>query len=179
MITDFEVQDALRSLLSTRAAYASALDLHEPKNPEVKLMLPSPPGAATQVDIENFEAAVGRIPPSYRHFLQMHDGIPKFDVGSDLLPVSLILSQTRVLLNPPPAGMLSTIQRTEVDGLLVIGATTRGTVRFLFDTTQADEDDEWKVVEYSAPDELFLEHKNFYEFLRDATDVMREAGGLD
>lgn len=176
-VTEEQIRKALDTLFRARQKTAGNLGLCDPKDPSQALVFPPLPPPACGESVRELEKMTGRrLPPSYKYFLDIYNGIPKFDIGSDLLSIdeTLDLAQQNYLQDFDE--MLAVIERKSADGLLVIGVTSSKRPRFLYDYKKVDAGGEWTIVEYGERDELYDEYADFLEFLRDVTKTVRLSG---
>lgn len=131
-------------------------------------------GPARKEHIDLLERALAKaLPPSFRSFLELHDGIREFDLGSDLLGARRI---AELYGNGGPKRLkkiLDEIERDAVDGLVIFGTTKGDASLFIFDSNKADRRGEWPVLEYDADDGLLDEYPDFVAFLNDTADTLR------
>ena len=177
-ITSEQVADAIAELLAARASAIAGLSLHDPDDPRHPYEVGPQPGPARPEDITQTEDALGvKLPPSYRYFLSLHNGLKDFDLGSVLLGtgdlVALNAGDAADLLSP----ILPEIERSTTDGLIVIGTTKGDASMFIFDSNKLDEYGEWTVIEYDAEDGMLDEYDNFVAFLEDTADTLRMMSG--
>ncbi len=178
-ITKEEIREALNAILEERQKAVEALQLTDPRDRTKPFLFPALPKAATSDEIQRLEEMLGqRLPPSYRHFLQMYNGLPKFDIGSNLLSVDEVIKMN--IYSPPQEleRMLQMIERDSTEGLIIFGATQSGHPRFMFDSKKQDPDGEWAVIEYGEEEELYDEYANLLEFFIDVVETIRLTGDL-
>lgn len=171
-----KVSKAVQALRDMGAAAINGMKLPDPKNAKrpYKPIEPAPPATTTQIG--KAEKALGvQFPPSYRHFLGLHNGWKEVDLGSDLLDVESLVTfhQTKAAKALTP--ILEEIERETSDGLIVFGkhGSGRKMSMFIFDTSKLDAFGEWSVIEYDAEDGMLDAYPNFLAFLEDTIDTLK------
>lgn len=177
-ITLNQIIDAVAQLRAVVASTVAALRLPDPDDASRPYPIAPPSAPALQEHIAYAESALGmRLPPSYRHFLSLHDGWIDVDLGSNLLNVRALVdfnrSQAEAALDP----ILDEIERDTTEGLIVFGTTKSDNSMFIFDSKKTDEFGEWAVIDYDAEEGMLDEYDNFLSFLNDTAETVRMMGG--
>lgn len=165
-ITRNEVEKALSDVLAAREA--AARKLTDPEDPSKPYRFPPLPAPATPEEIAAAERALGvTLPPSYKHFLSLHNGLPDIDLGSDLLGTRKLVDFNLGRAQKVLPRVLKKIERKTKDGLIVFGTTDGEISMFIFDSNKADEFGEWAAIDFDAEEGMLDEYDNFVDFLED------------
>src|SRR6186713_2243015 len=132
-------------------------------------LIPNP--AASEVALAKAEQRLGRaLPPSYREFLALHDGWPRFFNGASLLgTANLGLRQYEDLARAvfeaaeTPVPDLGPPRRPRARSLIPFGADLEGTTLFAFNPAVTQPDGEYEVIAWV--NELGMRHPSFFAFL--------------
>jgi len=138
-------------------------------------LIPNP--AASQVAIERAEQRLARrLPPSYRAFLERHDGWPRFFDGASLLgTANLGLRQYEDLARAvfeaaeTPVPDVGPPSRARSSGLIPFGADLEGTTLFAFNPAVARPDGEYEVIAWV--NEIGVRRDTFTSFLEFILDL--------
>lgn len=177
-ITLMQVAEAVQRLRATTIATIEALKLPDPADPSRPYPITSPSAPASEEQISAAEVALGRhLPPSYCHFLSLHDGWNDFDLGSDLLPVGAVVEFNMARAPAALEVILDEIGRETVEGLIVFGTTSSDNSMLIFDSGRSDEFGEWRVIDFDAEEGMLDEYDNFLDFLHDTAATVRMMAG--
>lgn len=132
-------------------------------------LIPNP--AASEVAIKRAEERVGRsLPPSYRAFLELHDGWPRFFDGASLLGTANLglrqyedLARAAFEAAETPVPELGPPTRPRARTLIPFGADLEGTTLFAFNPSVVDVDGEYEVIAWV--NELGVRQPSFSAFL--------------
>lgn len=131
-------------------------------------LIPNP--SASEVAINKAQKRLGqRLPPSYRAFLELHDGWPRFFDGASLLGTATLgrrkyedlaraafeAAETPVPLGPP--------RRPRASTLIPFGADLEGTTLFAFNPAVTTAEGEFEVIAWI--NEIGLRQPTFKAFL--------------
>jgi hypothetical protein len=131
-------------------------------------------GPARKDDVDLLEASLAKpLPPSFRAFLALHDGVRELDLGTDILGARKMAELHEGGGPKRLKKILDEIERDTVDGLVIFGTTKGDASMFIFDSNKVDARGEWPVLEYDADDGLLDEYPNFVAFLEDTADTLR------
>jgi hypothetical protein len=137
-------------------------------------LIPNP--AASEVAIARAQKRIGRrLPPSYRAFLELHDGWPRFFDGASLLGTANLgrrkydelaraafeAAETPVPLGPP--------RRPRASTLIPFGADLEGTTLFAFNPAVTDATGELEVIAWI--NEIGVRQPSFSAFLEFIVDL--------
>lgn len=150
-------------------------------------LIPNP--AASEVALERAEERMGRpLPPSYRAFLKLHDGWPRFLDGASLLGTANLghrqyedLARAAFEAAETPVPDLGPPSRPRARSLIPFGADLEGTTLFAFNPAVVGPDGEYEVIAWV--NELGVRQPSFAAFLewildmaeQDRTDLMAAA----
>lgn len=128
--------------------------------------------------IIRLEGKVGKpLPPSFRAFLQLHNGWREVDGGVDLLPVETLLG----LQDDVGIARWQRTQQQEGDAVaarsLVIGASRITPTKYLLDPGAADDNGEWPLLQYH--DKLEAELPSFIQWLEESVDEYLELAQME
>lgn len=174
MITPDDMQNALAELLSARLRAVEALGPDDPDDPANLFLDDNLPLPASADDIAALEATFGTLPPSYRAFLNLHDGLPEADSGQDIYSVAKLFTFREKHMQKSYAKFADAIGNRPMEGLLVIGGASSRKSLFMFDTKKADGDGEWPVLYHSNDEGLLDEYDSFHGFVVDLTQTLIE-----
>ena len=138
-------------------------------------LIPNP--AASEVAINRAEARMGRaLPPSYRAFLALHDGWPRFFDGASLLGTATLghrqyedLARAAFEAAETPIPDLGPPTRPRARNLIPFGADLEGTTLFAFNPACVDADGEYEVIAWV--NELGVRQPSFGAFLEWILDM--------
>ncbi|HEY6079859.1 MAG TPA: SMI1/KNR4 family protein [Polyangiaceae bacterium] len=138
-------------------------------------LIPNP--AASEVALAKAEQRLGRaLPPSYREFLALHDGWPRFFNGASLLgTANLGLRQYEDLARAvfeaaeTPVPDLGPPRRPRARSLIPFGADLEGTTLFAFNPAVTQADGEYEVIAWV--NEIGVRQPSFRAFLEFVLDV--------
>lgn len=141
-------------------------------------LIPNP--AASKLAIEKAEARMGRaLPPSYRAFLELHDGWPRFFDGASLLGTANLglrkyedLARAAFEAAETPIPDLGPPTRPRARTLIPFGADLEGTTLFAFNPAIVDEAGEYEVIAWV--NELGVRHSSFAAFLEFIVELGRQ-----
>ena len=140
-------------------------------------LIPNP--AASEVAINKAQKRLGRrLPPSYRAFLMLHDGWPRFFDGASLLGTANLgrrkyedlaraafeAAETPVPLGPP--------RRPRASTLIPFGADLEGTTLFAFNPAVTQPDGEYEVIAWV--NEIGVRQPSFNAFLEFIVELGRQ-----
>jgi hypothetical protein len=142
-------------------------------------LIPNP--AASEVALRRAERRLKRrLPPSYRAFLELHDGWPRFFDGASLLGTANLghrkyedLARAAFEAAETPVPELGPPRRPRARNLIPFGADLEGTTLFAFNPTVVQPDGEYEVIAWV--NELGVRHPSFAGFL----DWILEMGEQD
>jgi hypothetical protein len=146
-------------------------------------LIPNP--AASKLAIQKAEERVGRpLPPSYRAFLERHDGWPRFFDGASLLGTANIglrkyedLARAAFEAAETPIPDLGPPTRPRARALLPFGADLEGTTLFAFNPAVVGPDGEYEVIAWV--NEIGIRQPSFAAFLEFILELGRqEVAGL-
>jgi len=128
------------------------------------------PGASS-VAIAAVEERIGhRLPPSYREFLALHDGWPRFFDGASLLGTATLghrkyedLARAAFEAAETPLPELGPPRRPRARTLIPFGADLEGTTLFAFNPSVVQPNGEYEVIAWV--NELGVRHPSFSAFL--------------
>jgi SMI1 / KNR4 family (SUKH-1) len=132
-------------------------------------LIPNP--AASEVAITRAEQRLGRaLPPSYRAFLRLHDGWPRFFDGASLLGSANIghrqyedLARAAFEAAETPIPDLGPPTRPRARNLIPFGADLEGTTLFAFNPAVMRPDGEYEVIAWV--NEIGVRQASFADFL--------------
>ena len=138
-------------------------------------LIPNP--AASAVALAKVEQRLGRpLPPSYRAFLELHDGWPRFFDGASLLgTANLGLRQYEDLARAvfeaaeTPVPELGPPSRPRARTLIPFGADLEGTTLFAFNPAVTQPDGEYEVIAWI--NEIGVRQPTFRAFLEFMLDL--------
>lgn len=138
-------------------------------------LIPNP--AASAVALAKVEQRLGRpLPPSYRAFLELHDGWPRFFDGASLLgTANLGLRQYEDLARAvfeaaeTPVPELGPPSRPRARTLIPFGADLEGTTLFAFNPAVTQPDGEYEVIAWI--NEIGVRQPTFRAFLEFILDL--------
>lgn len=138
-------------------------------------LIPNP--AASEVAISRAEERLGRpLPPSYRAFLALHDGWPRFFDGASLLGTANLghrqyedLARAAFEAAETPIPDLGPPTRPRARNLIPFGADLEGTTLFAFNPDVVDADGELEVIAWV--NELGVRQPSFGAFLEWILDL--------
>jgi hypothetical protein len=138
-------------------------------------LIPNP--AASQVAISRAEERLGRpLPPSYRAFLALHDGWPRFFDGASLLGTANLghreyedLARAAFEAAETPIPDLGPPRRPRARNLIPFGADLEGTTLFAFNPAVVSPDGEYEVIAWV--NELGVRQASFSAFLEWILDL--------
>ena len=138
-------------------------------------LIPNP--AASKLAIEKAEERIGRaLPPSYRAFLELHDGWPRFFDGASLLGTAHLghrkyedLARAAFEAAETPIPDLGPPTRPRARTLIPFGADLEGTTLFAFNPAVVDAQGEYEVIAWV--NELGVRHPSFPSFLEFIIDL--------
>ena len=142
-------------------------------------LIPNP--AASEVALRRAERRLKRrLPPSYRAFLALHDGWPRFFDGASLLGTANLghrkyedLARAAFEAAETPVPELGPPRRPRARNLIPFGADLEGTTLFAFNPVVVQPDGEYEVIAWV--NELGVRHQSFGAFL----DWILEMGDQD
>jgi hypothetical protein len=132
-------------------------------------LIPNP--AASEVALTRAEERLGRpLPPSYRAFLRLHDGWPRFFDGASLLGTANLghrqyedLARAAFEAAETPIPDLGPPTRPRARTLIPFGADLEGTTLFAFNPAAVGPDGEYEVIAWV--NEIGVRQSSFPEFL--------------
>jgi hypothetical protein len=138
-------------------------------------LIPNP--AASALAIKRAEKRLRRtLPPSYRAFLQLHDGWPRFFGGASLLGTANLghrkyedLARVAFEAAETPVPDLGPPRRPRARTLIPFGADHDGTTLFAFNPAVAQPDGEYEVIAWV--NELGIRQPSFGAFLEFIVDL--------
>lgn len=138
-------------------------------------LIPNP--AASELALAKAEERLGRpLPPSYRAFLELHDGWPRFFDGASLLgTANLGLRQYEDLARAvfeaaeTPVPDLGPPSRPRARSLIPFGADLEGTTLFAFNPAVTSPDGEYEVIAWM--NEIGVRQPSFRAFLEFIWDM--------
>lgn len=141
-------------------------------------LIPNP--AASQLAIQRAEERMGRaLPPSYRAFLELHDGWPRFFDGASLLGTANLglrkyedLARAAFEAAETPVPDLGPPTRPRARALIPFGADLEGTTLFAFNPAITDEHGEYEVIAWV--NELGVRYSSFATFLEFIVELGRQ-----
>lgn len=142
-------------------------------------LIPNP--AASEVALERAEQRLKhKLPPSYRAFLSLHDGWPRFFDGASLLGTANLghrkyedLARAAFEAAETPLPELGPPRRPRARSLIPFGADLEGTTLFAFNPSVRQTDGEYEVIAWV--NEIGVRHPSFSAFL----DWILELGQQD
>lgn len=142
-------------------------------------LIPNP--AASEVALKRAEKRLKhKLPPSYRAFLALHDGWPRFFDGASLLGTANLghrkyedLARAAFEAAETPLPELGPPRRPRARNLIPFGADLDGTTLFAFNPAVTQSDGEYEVIAWV--NELGVRHPSFSAFL----DWILELGEQD
>lgn len=142
-------------------------------------LIPNP--AASEVALKRAEKRLKhKLPPSYRAFLALHDGWPRFFDGASLLGTANLghrkyedLARAAFEAAETPLPELGPPRRPRARNLIPFGADLDGTTLFAFNPSVTRADGEYEVIAWV--NELGMRHPSFSAFL----DWILELGEQD
>jgi SMI1/KNR4 family protein SUKH-1 len=154
------IEKAVREGVAARHEYYLSIDLAD----EQKL---GSPAAATE--LRALEAALGKpLPPSYRAFLELHDGWKMVDGAVDLLAVADLLGGSRRSEIADWQQRMLAAGDVVAGQALVIGVSDVTPTRYLLDPSSIDSDGEWRFVQHHNVEEAEL--PSFIVWLEESVD---------
>ncbi len=141
-------------------------------------LIPNP--AASELAIERAEERMGRkLPPSYRAFLELHDGWPRFLDGASLLGTANLglrqyedLARAAFEAAETPIPDLGPPTRPRARTLIPFGADLEATTLFAFNPSVVDESGEYEVIAWM--NELGVRYPSFAAFLEFIVELARQ-----
>jgi hypothetical protein len=141
-------------------------------------LIPNP--AASEVALERAEERIGRpLPPSYRAFLELHDGWPRFFDGASLLGTANLghrkyeeLARAVFEAAETPVPDLGPPSRPRARSLIPFGADLEGTTLFAFNPAVVGPDGEYEVIAWV--NELGVRQPSFAAFLEWILDMAEQ-----
>jgi len=141
-------------------------------------LIPNP--AASETAIARAESRLGRaLPPSYRAFLALHDGWPRFYDGASLLGSASLghrqyedLARAAFEAAETPLPDLGPPVRPRSRDLIPFGADLEGTTLFAFNPRVCGADGEYEVIAWM--NEIGVRQPSFAAFLEFILDLGRE-----
>lgn len=138
-------------------------------------LIPNP--AASEMAVTRAEERMGlRLPPSYRAFLALHDGWPRFFDGASLLGTANIghrkyedLARAAFEAAETPVPELGPPTRPRARGLIPFGADLEGTTLFAFNPAVTGADGEYEVIAWV--NEIGVRQPSFAAFLEWILDM--------
>jgi hypothetical protein len=138
-------------------------------------LIPNP--AASPLAIKRAEKRLKRsLPPSYRAFLALHDGWPRFFHGASLLGTANLghrkyedLARVAFEAAETPVPDLGPPRRPRARNLIPFGADLEGTTLFAFNPGVVGPDGEYEVIAWV--NELGVRQPNFHGFLEFILDL--------
>lgn len=132
-------------------------------------LIPNP--AASEVALKRAEKRLKhKLPPSYRAFLALHDGWPRFFDGASLLGTANLghrkyedLARAAFEAAETPLPELGPPRRPRARNLIPFGADLDGTTLFAFNPAVTQADGEYEVIAWV--NELGVRHPSFSAFL--------------
>jgi hypothetical protein len=132
-------------------------------------LIPNP--AASRTALERAEERLGRpLPPSYRAFLELHDGWPRFFDGASLLGTANLghrkyedLARAAFEAAETPVPELGPPTRPRARSLIPFGADLEGTTLFAFNPAVTSADGEYEVIAWV--NEIGVRQPSFEAFL--------------
>jgi hypothetical protein len=132
-------------------------------------LIPNP--AASEVALKRAEKRLKhQLPPSYRAFLSVHDGWPRFFDGASLLGTATLghrkyedLARAAFEAAETPLPELGPPRRPRARSLIPFGADLEGTTLFAFNPAVVQPDGEYEVIAWV--NELGMRHPSFPAFL--------------
>jgi hypothetical protein len=166
-----EVLDAFNSMLRARDAVVKLLAMTEPADAGVPLgSAPQPPGAS-DAQIHELEMYFGKkFPPSFKHFLMVHNGSPWANLGSDIFSVEQMIAFDRGEKQNFFKRNLIRVKRDNADPLIVFAASNDRNNVIMFESDKPDEFGEWPTIYLSKRDKVLLSHADFVKFMEQATE---------
>ncbi len=139
-------------------------------------LVPNPRAKPWEIDIAEAKLTAP-LPPSYRAFLELHNGWPRFFEGADLLGTAdLTKSAHRELIRAAveategPSSFRDSAEHSRAQAI-VFGADPQGTTLFAFDPDDVDADGEYAVIAWV--NEIGVRQPNFAAFLAFIEDVCK------
>jgi hypothetical protein len=141
-------------------------------------LIPNP--AASEVAIARAQKRLSRrLPPSYRAFLALHDGWPRFFDGASLLGTANLgrrkyedLARAAFEAAETPVTHLGPPRRPRASTLLPFGADLEGTTLFAFNPAVMQPDGEYEVIAWV--NEIGVRQPNFNAFLEFILELGRQ-----
>jgi hypothetical protein len=138
-------------------------------------LIPNP--AASEVALRRAEERIGRpLPPSYRAFLALHDGWPRFFDGASLLGSANLghrqyedLARAAFEAAETPVPDLGPPTRPRARALIPFGADLEGTTLFAFNPAVVGPDGEYEVIAWV--NEIGVRQPSFRAFLEWILDL--------
>jgi hypothetical protein len=138
-------------------------------------LIPNP--AASEVAVARVEERLGRrLPPSYRSFLMLHDGWPRFFDGASLLGTANLglrkyedLARAAFEAAETPIPDLGPPTRPRARALIPFAADLEGTPLFAFNPAVSGPDGEYEVIAWV--NEIGVRHPTFAAFLEWIVDL--------
>ena len=132
-------------------------------------LIPNP--AASEVALKRAEKRLRhKLPPSYRAFLALHDGWPRFFDGASLLGTATLghrkyedLARAAFEAAETPLPELGPPRRPRARTLIPFGADQEGTTLFAFNPSNVQPNGEYEVIAWV--NELGVRHPSFSAFL--------------
>jgi hypothetical protein len=150
--------------MRSRAAYYAAIDLPD----EQRL---GPPGAP--LELEELERVFDRpLPPSFRTFLELHDGWVMANGAVDLLPLAQLRAIAAGALDGPGTHARLDSDDEVVTRSLIIGAGAGSAAMLLLDPERVTDAGEWAVVGYDLGEEWVT--SSFVEWLEESDRSFHE-----
>jgi hypothetical protein len=141
-------------------------------------LIPNP--AASEVAIGKAQKRLGRrLPPSYRAFLALHDGWPRFFDGASLLGTANLgrrkyedLARAAFEAAETPVPVLGPPRRPRASTLIPFGADLEGTTLFAFNPAVTQADGEYEVIAWM--NEIGVRQPSFSAFLEFILELGRQ-----
>lgn len=141
-------------------------------------LIPNP--AASDIALSRAEERLGRpLPPSYRAFLRLHDGWPRFFDGASLLGTANIghrqyedLARAAFEAAETPIPDLGPPTRPRARTLIPFGADLEGTTLFAFNPSVTGPDGEYEVIAWV--NEIGVRQPSFTAFLEWVSDLAEQ-----
>jgi SMI1-KNR4 cell-wall len=156
--------------VTARSRYYASIDL-----PDDQLL-----GMPAQEElIASVEAKIGRkLPPSYRSFLSLHNGWHMVDGVTDLLSVEEMLDGPTAAKVRKWQSDCSKAGDTVAATGLVIGWADINPTRLILDSSEVDQDGEWRLLQHYKDEEC--DYPSFLEWLEESvSDFEALAEGKD
>jgi hypothetical protein len=157
------IAQAIKEGVEARAAFYAALE-----EPDMQKL--GPPANTHEItEVEQFFGIT--LPPSYRAFLELHNGWLMFDAATDLFSTTSLLKEAKSPRLKKWREIASEEEGIESSSLILIGASKVAAMKYFIDPTQVGADGEMCVIEHEKVVEE--KYKNFLDFLLQLNAVYR------